>query len=315
MARAAPRPLVTPSARGIRGAQRLRNLRRGFNRPIGHLAPLHWDDPRLRTLAAHLAALATAMLILAIQGPAPLSGSGAVVAVLIAIGLSALRVLSVRKPLAGSTLVLDAAGTVVLLAGTNAPISPFFILAIAGVWWAAHVPRPRSGLIYAGTIALAYALLIFPQALRAHLLAEAVEDVAVLVILAVLADWFVRVDRRALRLSDALSGTALEGNPLAIREGLSRVLGILDIPVDVVLAAAQLGLSVVQAELLAYLVLGLTNREIGDATHVSESTVRYRLTRLYRVLGVHRRHEAVRRAMALGLALPTEALSKGPARR
>jgi DNA-binding CsgD family transcriptional regulator len=255
------------------------------------------------------------MLILAIQGPAPLSGGGVAIAVLIVVGFSALRVLSVRKRLAVSTLVLDAAGTVVLLAGTNAPISPFYVFAIAGVWWAAHVPRQRSGLIYAGTFALAYAVMIFPQALRTHLLAEAVEDITVLAILAVLADWFVRVDQRAIQLSEALSGAALAGKPLAIREGLSRVLGTYDIPVDVVLAAAQVGLSVVQAELLAYLVLGLTNREIAEATNVSEPTVRYRLTRLYRVLGVHRRHEAVRRALALGLSLPTEAAGRPSARR
>jgi DNA-binding CsgD family transcriptional regulator len=277
MARGEPRVAVTPSAHVIAVPGLVTRLR-NFGWPSFRLTPLRWEDPRLRILAAHLAALAAGMLIFAVQGTAPLSASDAVVATLIALGLSALRVLSVRKPLAGSTLVLDAAGTVVLLAGTNAPVSPFYILAIAGVWWAAHVPRPHSGLIYAGTFAVACALLIFPQALRTHLLAAAVEDVGVLIILAVLADRFV------------------------------------DIPVDVVLAAAQLGLSVVQAELLAYLVLGLTNREIGEATHVSEAAVRYRLTRLYRVLGVRRRHEAVRRALALGLSLPIDGAQSPSAR-
>jgi DNA-binding CsgD family transcriptional regulator len=306
MARVSTRPTVAPHAR---------RARRDFHLPTVRLSPLGWDDPRLRTALVHLAALDAAVLILAIQGPAPLTGGGAAVALVIAVGFATLRVLSVRKRLASSTLALDAAGTVVLLAGTNAPISPFFILAIAGVWWAAHVPRPRSGLIYASTFAVFYALLIFPQAFRTHLLAEAVEDITVLVILAVLADWFVRVDRRALQLSDALNATKLAGRPLAIREGLSRALGTYEIPVDVVLAAAQLGLTLVQAELLAYLVLGLTNREIAEATNVGESTVRYRLTRLYRVLGVHRRHEAVRRALALGLALPTEAVPAAVVRR
>src|ERR671910_748915 len=105
MARVSPSPRVAPDAHWV-------GL--GVRRPIVRLTPVRWDDPRLRTLAAHLAALAAAMLILAIQGPAPLSGSGAAVAVLIALGISALRVLSVRKPLAISTLVLDAAGTVAL---------------------------------------------------------------------------------------------------------------------------------------------------------------------------------------------------------
>ena len=59
------------------------------------------------------------------------------------------------------------------------------------------------------------------------------------------------------------------------------------------------GLTVIQAELLAYLQMGLTNQEIADATKVGEATVRYRLTRLYRALGVSGRKAAVQRAMAL----------------
>jgi DNA-binding CsgD family transcriptional regulator len=66
-----------------------------------------------------------------------------------------------------------------------------------------------------------------------------------------------------------------------------------------------MGLTALQAELLAYLMLGLSNQEIADATQVSEATVRYRLTGLYRILGVSGRKQAAARARDLGLtAMP-----------
>ena len=264
------------------------------------------DDPQLRTTAAHVLALLAAMVILSVQGWGSLSASELLIAIGVAGGMAILRILTVRKRLATSTLALDAVGTVVLLAGTGAPVSALYFHALAGVWWSAHVPRARSGITYALAFAVTYLVVVFPNAIRTQILGEAVEDIAVLVILALLADWFVLVNRRALALNAALGSSALGEQPLAIREGLQRALGIMDIPVDVVLAAAQIGLTIIQAELLAYLVLGLTNREIGEATSVSEAAVRYRLTRLYRALGVKRRHEAVRQALAMGLALPTE---------
>jgi DNA-binding CsgD family transcriptional regulator len=256
-----------------------------------------------------------ALVILRVQGSGSVAAQALLVAIVAAGGMAFLRIMTVRKRLALSTLGLDAAGTVILLAGTGAPVSAFYFLAIAGAWWAAHVPRPRSGVTYGLVFAATYLLLVAPTALRGHVLGEAVEDATVLLIVAVLADWFVRVDKRALQLNEALSGAPIATEQLAIREGLQRALGIMHIPVDVVLAAAQIGLTVTQAELLAYLVLGLTNREIAEATSVGEATVRYRLTRLYRALGVSRRHEAVRRALAMGLALPVEAAPKPASRR
>jgi DNA-binding NarL/FixJ family response regulator len=121
-------------------------------------------------------------------------------------------------------------------------------------------------------------------------------------VVAFLSDWFVRVDRRALELNDALQAPRFGPEHLAVREGLRRALGNLEIPLDVVLAAGQLGLTATQAELLSYLVLGLANQQIADAMHLSEAAVRYRLTRLYRTLGVTGRGEAADRARALGLA-------------
>ena len=163
--------------------------------------------------------------------------------------------------------------------------------------------------------AITYAVLIASSAVQDRALEAAFEDVVLVVIMAALPDWFVRVDKRALELSEALNSAPVDGNQVAMREGLQRVLGATNLPVDVVLAAAQLRLTVVQTELLAYLAVGLTNLEIADAMNVSESTVRYRLTRLYRALGVRRRREAVRRAFELGLSLPVEGLpSPGPRR-
>jgi DNA-binding CsgD family transcriptional regulator len=222
-------------------------------------------------------------------------------ALLIGIGITALQVLTVRRRLAPTTLILAALGMLLLVAGTGAPTSPFYVLALAGVWWAAHVPRPRSGWIYGLTFAVGYALFVFPAAFRDRMLVEAFEDVSVVIILALLCDWFVRVDRRALELSEALHATRFGPEHLAIRAGLQRALGNMDIPLDVVLAAGQLGLTAIQAELLSYLVLGLTNLEIADATRLSEAAIRYRLTRLYRMLGVSGRREAADRARELGL--------------
>jgi DNA-binding CsgD family transcriptional regulator len=266
------------------------------------IGPLSSDDPRLRTLVAHLAALAAAVVILAIEGPGPMSVGQILIAVVIGLGLSLLHVLNVTRRLAVTSLMLDAIGMVLLLVGTGAPTSPFYVLALAGVWWASHVPRPRSGLIYALTFVAAYAALVVPQALRDHTLVEAFEDGSVLVVVAFLSDWFVRVDRRALELNAALHAPRFGPEHMAIREGLRRALGNMDVPLDVLLAAGQLGLTAIQAELLSYLVLGLTNLEISDATRLSEAAVRYRLTRLYRLLGVRGRREAAERARDLGLS-------------
>ena len=274
-----------------------------FARAIRSAAEL--GRPITRVIAAHLVALAVASTTVLIGGlrqdPAETwLGLG------IAVGFTVLRGLTVRKNLAYSTVVLDAAGMMIFLVGTGAPVSPFYAIALAGVWWAAHLQRPHTGLVYSISFGIGYLLLVVPQAIASGLLAESIEDAAVLVIVAGLSDWFVHVDKRALQLNAALTSSSLTSNPLEIRRELQRVLGILDIPVDVVLAAAQVGLTVIQAEILAYLVLGLTNREIAEATHVSEATVRYRLTRLYRVLEVSGRREAVRRAIALGLSLPDD---------
>ena len=246
-------------------------------------------------------AFAAALGVTALQRTPTASSSRMLIAFGIALGLSMLRTVAVRRPLALTTICLDAVGTVLLVAGTGAPGSPFGWFALAGVWWAAHLRRPRSGLIYAVVFAAAYTALVVPEAIRQHELASSFERIGALMLVAFLADWFVRVDRRALELNEALQAPRFGPEHIAIREGLERALGGTNIPIDVVLAAGQLGLTAIQAELLSYLVLGLSNMEIADATHLSEAAVRYRLTRLYRRLGVSGRREAAERARDLGL--------------
>jgi hypothetical protein len=241
------------------------------------IGPLSSDDPRLRTLVAHLAALAAALVILALQGPEPMSAGQMLTAVAIGLGLSLLRVLSVRRRLALSSLMLDAVGMVTLLAGTGATASPFNVLALAGVWWAAHVPRQRSGLTYGLAFAAAYALLVVPQALREHALVAAFENAVALIIVAFLSGWFVRVDRRALELSEAPHARRIAAEQGAVRDSLLLPLRTTEIPVDVVLAARGIGLTAIQAELL-----------IWDGTPISEAAPRYRLTWVHRGTGLRK---------------------------
>jgi DNA-binding CsgD family transcriptional regulator len=273
------------------------------------IGPSGSDGAQVRVLVAHLAAIAAALVILGLQRPSTMSPGEISTALLIVLGLSGLRLLTVLKNLAASTLVLDAVGTVVLVAGTGAPTSPFYGLALAGVWWAANLPRRNSGMTYAAAFFASYLILVGPEAWREGALGGSLKDVTVVFILGILSDWFVRVDRRATTMNNAPTATPVTGQPLTTtRVDFTRVLGILDMPVDVVLAAAQLGMTIIQAELLAYLVMGLTNREIADATHVGQATVRSRLTSLYRAMGVHHRRDAVRRAIALALSLPSSPL-------
>ena len=261
------------------------------------------DLPR-RMAAAHIAALFATGIILAVDAGDAGRTDGPGIGLVLFVAFAVLRVVSVRRRLAISTLALDAVGTALLLAGTGAPASAYLPLALAGAWWAAHVPRSRSGLAWAIAFVAAYGILVLPDAIRDRMLVHALEDASVVFIVGLLSDWFVRVDRRAIQLSEALARAPAGAEKLAIRDGLTRALGPMEISVDVLLAAARAGLTVIQAELLAYLQMGLTNQEIADATKVGEATVRYRLTRLYRALGVRGRKAAVQRAMALGLSAP-----------
>jgi len=280
------------------GSGMLRRLRGSELR--GWLARFSFEDPRLTTALAHYVAFAASLVILMVHHETLMSDQVPVWLIIFA-GFSVLRVATVGRRLATSTVLLDAIGMVVFLAGTGAPGSPFYLLALAGVWWAAHMRQPRSGLMYGLAFAAAYLVLVVPGAVRHQAIAGVFEDLTALIVIGALSDWFVGVDRRALALNEALHAAPPGLEQLAIREGLQRALRTMDVPVDVILTAGQVGLTAAQTEVLSYLVLGLSNLEIADAAGVSEATIRYRLTRLYRALGVRGRHAAAARAKEFGL--------------
>ena len=60
-----------------------------------------------------------------------------------------------------------------------------------------------------------------------------------------------------------------------------------------------------EIRILRYLPTHLTAREIAGQLHVSAHTVTTHMRHLYAKLGVHRRHEAVAQARALGLLSPS----------
>jgi DNA-binding CsgD family transcriptional regulator len=217
----------------------------------------------------------------------------------IAIGLAFLRTITVGRGLVTSSLILDALATVIFLAGTGGTESPFYPLALAGAWWAAHAVQSR-GILYGVVFAAGYIGLIAPTAVRELLVSALYQPVAV-VIVASLADQLAALDRFATDLARTAALGLLDGRYPNIRRRLSLALPASRVPTQALLTAGQLGLTANQTELLAYLMLGLTNQEIADTANVSEATVRYRLTPLYRTLGVRGRKAAAERARELGL--------------
>jgi DNA-binding CsgD family transcriptional regulator len=66
-------------------------------------------------------------------------------------------------------------------------------------------------------------------------------------------------------------------------------------------AAAQLGLSERELEVLAELAAGHANKEIAARLHVSPNTVKTHVARVFEKLDASRRTEAIRKARELGL--------------
>jgi len=283
---------------------RFRHLRLGSSRRE-LLARWSANGHRSDTALAHVGAIASALVILTLDGARP-SNDDLLVWLAISVGFSVLRVASIGRKLSTSTVVLDAIGMGLFMAGTGAPGSPFYLLVLAGTWWVAHVPHRRGTIAYCIAFSLTYLALVVPRTIGTPASGQALEELTIVLVVAILSNRFVQVDRRAIALNDALYGAPFGTQQLAIREGLVRALKTMDIPVDVVIAAGQVGLTAVQAEILCYLMLGLTNVEISDAAGVSEATVRYRLTRMYRILGVRGRKEAATRAHELGLSPPAQ---------
>jgi DNA-binding CsgD family transcriptional regulator len=257
------------------------------------LDDLH-THPRAGTALVHGAAMLVASVLIALE-PEASSVRWLPGATLIAVGLSSLRVASVRRHLSWSTLVLDGVGTALLLASTGAPGSPFTFLVLAGTWWASLLPGRRIR-AYVVPFAIAYAVLIVPSAIEDGALMLAVEELIIVLLVGVLAH------RLAPSHGDALvakpMGSATRSSAPEPNAAGPELAGR-DDPAD-----RRSDWTTDETELLSHLAIGATAREIGSAMLVSESTARRRITRLYQALGVTDRRAAVVRARALGLSLP-----------
>jgi hypothetical protein len=141
--------------------------------------------PTRRVALAHVMAVAVGLITLLVDTASDTALTDVGLELMIVVAFAALRIVSVRRRLAISTLVLDAAGTVLLLAGTGAPASAWFFTAVAGAWWAAHVPRDRASDMWSAAFAFTYLALVVPGSVRDRLLVNALEDVSVVVIIGV----------------------------------------------------------------------------------------------------------------------------------
>lgn len=299
------------------------------------MAPTLWSgvlDARGQMALVQLAAIGASLVIMAIGETR--TATDVWLWPLILLGFGLLRVLTAGASLATSTMLLEPVGIVLLLAGTGGADSPFLPLALAGIWWAARSDRAvtmrifrirrenerirlqRSAvvavgadrpimLVYGAALAAAYMLLVGASSLAAGRGAECIEDAVILAVVWTLAEVSVRAQRRRVggrqqrHLGDPRTGV----REPAIRAALTQALRALDLSPSEALAVEELGLTAQEAELLACLIVGLTNQEIADAVQVSEAAVRYRLTHLYRRLGVRGRKQAAERGRELGLAL------------
>lgn len=255
---------------------------------------------RVSTAVAQSVALLAALIVLAVQGRFLAAKPETAVWIGIALGFALLRIITIGRGPATTTLILDAVGTVIFLGGTGGIESPFYPLALAGGWWAALAVQ-RRGLLYGITFAASYVVLIVPIAVRALAIAAGFYQPTSIVIVTALADQLSAMNRRATELTKAAASSVPDADQRSMRQGLARAFPVSHVPIHALLTAGQLGLTAIQTELLAYLMLGLTNQEIADAAGVSEAAVRYRLTRLYRKLGVRGRKAAADRAREFGL--------------
>ena len=260
-------------------------------------------DPRSSGFAAlvSIAAIVAALIIGALQGPQP-HDEAFPAALAIAAALAAGRYVALRVRFAAWVIGIDAILSLLVVTLTSAPHSEFHFVALAGIWWAGRLVPKRGASLYAVAFLVPYVVIVLPEAWQQGALAEAVEDLLTVAALAVLVDWFLAVDRRAKRLSDAISIAQASGaSQIEARRRLALAAGDSPLPVDTLMVAGQIGLTADQVELLGYLLLGFGNHQIADAIGRSEATVRYRLTSLYRSLGVRGRRTAVQRARDLGL--------------
>ena len=276
-----------------------------------HGKPGAVDGIRLKMALVQVAAVLASLALLVIDG-SQWAGVEISFSVVVLLGLGLLRVLTAGVSLATSTLLLEPFGVVIMLSGTGGAASPFLPMALGGIWWAARSGRGRpvrafrivresralrldegtevevgherpTSLVYGMALAVAYSLLIVPVALLDGIVAEAVEDGIVLAAGWLLAEMAVRSGRASAAVTQA-SATPIPA------------------PAD----DEPLNFGPTESHLLACLALGLTNRQIADVMQVSVGRVRYRLTLLYRTLGVDGRAQAVARARAMQSTIPID---------
>jgi DNA-binding CsgD family transcriptional regulator len=260
-------------------------------------------DPRSDAFAAILGvvAIAVAFVLGLLLGPERHADRFAP-GVVVSVALVVVRYLALRFDVGAWIIPLDAVVCFVVVAWTSAPLSEFHFVVLAGIWWAGRLVQRRGGALFAVAFLVPYALVVLPDGWQRGYLAEAADDLLTVAVIALLVDWFMTVDRRAMALSSAIrAGEARGASPVEVRRRLGLAAGESPLPIDTLVVAGQLGLTANQIELLGYLLLGFGNAQIADAIGRSEATVRYRLTALYRQLGVVGRREAMQRARALGL--------------
>lgn len=266
----------------------------------GWLPPI---DPRSSGFAAALSllAIAVAFLLGLLLGPER-HNEGFGPATALSAVLVVTRFLALRFGLGTWIILADAIACLAVVWLTSAPHSEFHFVALAGVWWAGRLRRRRGALTWSTAFLVPYVAVVVPDAWTRGAMAEAAEDLLTVGVLALLVDWFMTVDRRVIHLSRQLhAGLARADSPLELRRRLSVAAGESPLPIDTLVVAGRLGLRADEIELLGYLVLGFGNAQIAEAIGRSEATVRYRLTGLYRSLGVRGRGGAIARAQELGL--------------
>ncbi len=289
-------------------------MRERLTSTLGALRADALADSELRAWLPSVGALALVALSILLQGDeAPanrmvLIRAAAVITV-------CLRWFTPRLPTALLWLLGDAVVLSALVQLSGQWFSPYYFLVVAGIWWAAHRHMRHSGLVYAVVFSILFGWISVGTSLADARLHEVLEDVVVALVIGLLADWYVRVDRRAVALTDALAALGYVGaSPAALHRDLVRATTGVVLPVDSLLAGGQVGLKMQETELLGLLMLGLTNPQLAETMHLSEATVKFRLTRLYRRLGVRGRAEAIAWARAHGLSAAGEGPPAGPVR-
>ena len=258
-------------------------------------------------LNANLVAFGAAFVSLMLRDPDPFADPKDSITFLIGGAFVLSRWLGMHSGLRSAVIVLDAIGTVIFLSITGSPSSPFYFFALAGAWWAGHLRPPHGAVLFGVIFVAVYLVMIMPAAIAMGAATAGFEELVALIIVAGLTDFYLALDRRAVEMSRAMRKLALSPQDLTFRQHVAALLEAPELPIDAVLAGAQFGLTAIQTELLALLMVGSTNPQLAEALNISESGVRYRLTHLYRTLKVTGRVEAVARAKALGLEWLAEA--------